>query len=304
MANTSVHGGKTSFPSYITDCVVLSNGINMPIFGLGTSHQGGFSHSAVVYALKECGYRHIDTAQRYGSENKLPSAIEESGIPRSQIFLTTKLWPYNYGYTAAKQAFYESLQKLETDYLDLFLLHWPDCPPSCDDKRKMIAETWRALEELYNQGLCKAIGVSNFLIPHLKELLQDCTVVPHVNQVEFHPYNNPKELRDYCKTKNIEFTGYCPLAKGKILDRSPDLQDIAKKYSKTVPQILIRWSLQNGVVTIPKSTKENRIKENSEVFDFSLTPKEMHVLSTLHDGTHASWDPKCLDAYSHVLKSL
>ncbi|KAG7456779.1 hypothetical protein MATL_G00239480 [Megalops atlanticus] len=221
----------SSIPTYPT--VPLSNGLQIPILGLGTSHHGGYSHRAVVYALRDCGLRHIDTARRYGCEAQLGVAVQGRAA------------------------------RLGVDYLDLYLMHWPDCSVPGQSNREVRAETWRALEELYDEGVCRAIGVSNFLIPHLEELKEDCSIVPHVNQVEYHPFQQPQEMVQYCRREGIVFEGYCPLAKGEALTH-PAILRLADKYKRTPAQICIRWSIQNGVVTIPKSTKEQRIWENCQ----------------------------------------
>ncbi|XP_057189859.1 uncharacterized oxidoreductase ZK1290.5 isoform X1 [Triplophysa rosa] len=263
--------------------ISLSNGFNIPILGLGTSHQGGYSHEAVVYALQQCGIRHIDTAKRYGCEEALGKAVVESGVPREQIWLTTKLWPADYGYQSAKQACRESCARLGVDYLDLYLMHWPDSMVSGRSNREVREETWRALEELYDEGLCRAIGVSNFLICHLNELKDVGGVVPHVNQVEFHPFQQPMKLVEYCRKEGIVFEGYCPLAKGQALTH-PTILQLAQKYGRSASQICIRWSIQNGVVTIPKSTKPDRIHENCQVFGFTLKEDDMERINRLHNN--------------------
>ncbi|KAK7162669.1 hypothetical protein R3I93_006876 [Phoxinus phoxinus] len=270
--------------------VGLSNGLNIPILGLGTSHDGGYSHEAVLYALQECGIRHIDTAKRYGCEEALGKAVADSAVPREELWLTTKLWPGDYGYQSAKQACRDSCARLGVDYLDLYLMHWPDCMVPGLSSREVRAETWRALEELYDEGLCRAIGVSNFLIRHLNELKDRGGVVPHVNQVEFHPFQQPLELVEYCREEDIVFEGYCPLAKGQALTH-PAIMKLARKYGRSASQICVRWSIQNGVVTIPKSTKPDRIHENCQVFGFRLDDSDMAALGLLHDGRHVSWDP-------------
>ncbi|XP_076829801.1 putative oxidoreductase ZK1290.5 isoform X2 [Brachyhypopomus gauderio] len=270
--------------------VSLSNGRKIPILGLGTSHMGGYSHEAVVYALRECGLRHIDTAKRYGCEEALAKAVAESGVPREDLWITSKLWPSDYGYHNAKEACRASRVRLGVDYLDLYLMHWPDCMDSGRSNREVRAETWRALEEMYDEGLCRAIGVSNFLVPHLDELKEDCSVVPHVNQVEFHPFQQPWELVHYCQKEGIAFQGYCPLAKGQAL-LHPLILQLAEKYGRSAAQICIRWSVQNGVITIPKSTKPQRIFENCKVFEFQLEETDMAAMHALHDGRHVSWDP-------------
>ncbi|XP_066547992.1 uncharacterized oxidoreductase ZK1290.5 [Amia ocellicauda] len=270
--------------------VPLSNGLQIPILGLGTSHRGGYSHCAVTYALRECGIRHIDTAKRYGCESQLAQAIKESGVPREELWITSKLWPADYGHEMTKQACLDSCRRLGVEYLDLYLIHWPDCmsPGKCN--RHVRAETWRALEELNDEGVCRAIGVSNFLIRHLEELKEDCGVVPHVNQVEYHPFQRPQELLEYCRQEGIVFEGFCPLAKGQALTH-PTIVQLANKYGQTPSQICICWSIQNGVVTIPKSTKEDRILENCQALHFNLEDTDMAILNALHDGRHVSWDP-------------
>ncbi|KAM8930014.1 putative oxidoreductase ZK1290.5 isoform 2-T2 [Pelodytes ibericus] len=270
--------------------VALSSGHHIPILGLGMSHQGGYSHNALIYALKNCGIRHIDTAKRYGNESMIGKAIVESGVKREDLWITTKLWPGDYGYNNAIQACLESCEKLGVKYLDLYLMHWPDADIPGKSPREARAETWRALEDLYKRGICRSIGVSNFLIHHLEQLKDDCNVLPHLNQVEFHPFQRPQELLDYCRVNDIVFGGYCPLAKGEALTH-PAILELAKRYGKTPAQICIRWSIQNGVVTIPKSTKEDRIRENCEVLGFSLVDEDVLTLNSLHDGRHVSWDP-------------
>ncbi|XP_040264186.1 9,11-endoperoxide prostaglandin H2 reductase-like isoform X1 [Bufo bufo] len=263
--------------------VPLSSGQNIPILGLGMSHDGGYSHNALLYALRSCGIRHIDTAKRYGNEELVGKAISESGVKREELWITTKLWPGDYGYEKATQACLDSCKKLGLEYLDLYLMHWPDAHIPGKSSREARAETWKALEDLYYRGICRSIGVSNFLIHHLEQLKEDCDVVPHLNQVEYHPFQRPQELVEYCKRNNIVFGGYCPLAKGQALTH-PLILKIAKQYGKTPAQICIRWSIQNGVVTIPKSTKESRIDENCQVFNFHLQEADMTRITSLHSN--------------------
>ncbi|XP_039339458.1 uncharacterized oxidoreductase ZK1290.5-like isoform X2 [Mauremys reevesii] len=259
----------------------LANGLHIPVLGLGTSHQGGYSHDAVVYALQKCGIRHIDTAKRYGCELLLQNAIKESDVKREDLWITTKLWHSDYGYENTKQACLDSCKRLGVQYLDLYLVHWPDAQVPGKSNRKVRAETWRAMEDLYEKGLCRSIGVSNFLINHLEQLKEDCKITPHVNQVEYHPFQRPQELVDYCRSRNIVFEGYCPLAKGEALTH-PNIIQLAKKYGKTPAQICIRWSIQNGIVTIPKSTKIERIRENCEkqMYTDSVTKKTSSTKAT------------------------
>ncbi|RXG61109.1 putative oxidoreductase [Armadillidium vulgare] len=245
--------------------VVLQNNVKMPLLGLGTSHNGGYNHDAVVHALKNCGYRHIDTAKRYGCESYIAEAIKESGVNRRDIFLATKCWPTDYGSEKTKIAAKGSCGRLGTDYLEKVIcifFHWPEVP-SGHDRKTLINEAWRTLELLYDEGMFRAIGVSNFFEEHLESLLEDCSITPHVNQCEFHPFNNPLELRQMCEENKIQFEGYSPLAKGKVLSSS-FVTELSEDIGKTPSQILIRWSIQNNVPTIPKSTKCERIEENSK----------------------------------------
>ncbi|XP_056379363.1 uncharacterized oxidoreductase ZK1290.5-like isoform X2 [Hyla sarda] len=270
--------------------VPLSSGHNIPILGLGMSHHGGYSHNALLHALRSCNIRHIDTAKRYGNEELIGKAISESGVKREDLWITTKLWPGDYGYENATQACLDSCKRLGVDYLDLYLMHWPDVQIPGKSSREGRAETWKALEDLYYRGVCRSIGVSNFLIHHLEQLKENCDVVPHLNQVEYHPFQRPQELVDYCNRNNIVFGGYCPLAKGQVLTH-PVILRLAKQYGKTPAQICIRWSIQNGIVTIPKSTKESRIQENCQVLDFILGDDDVFSINSLHDGRHVTWDP-------------
>ncbi|XP_047188035.1 glyoxal reductase-like [Scophthalmus maximus] len=270
--------------------VELSNGVQMPILGIGTSQIGGFSQDTVLYALRDCGIRLIDTSKYNGFEVQLAEAIRESGVPRSNLRLTNKLWPLDYGYETAKAAFRESCSRMKVEYLDLYMLHWPASMQPGRSNRELRAESWRALEELYEEGLCRSIGVSNFMIHHLEQLKQDCTVVPHVNQVEYHPFQQPNELIEYCRREGITFQGYCPLAKGQALS-NPTIFQVAQKYGRTPAQICIRWSVQNGAITIPKSTKRERVVENCQVFGFQLEEEDMVAINKLHEGRHVSWDP-------------
>jgi diketogulonate reductase-like aldo/keto reductase len=263
--------------------VKLNNGVEMPIFGLGTyqSRSGKETQEAVLWAL-EAGYRHIDTAAMYGNEEDVGEAIRKSGIPREEIFVTTKLWNTDHGYQKALAAFEESQNKLGLSYVDLYLIHWP-----VEDLRK---DTWTALEKLLEEGKCRAIGVSNYMIHHLEELLDNSSTVPAVNQVEFSPYLYQKELVEFCRKHGIQFEAYSPLTKAHKLN-DPQLADMALRYSKTPAQILIRWVLQKDVVVIPKSSRRERIIENADVFDFTISAEDMDILDSFNQGLHTSWDP-------------
>uniref|UniRef100_F1L8S4 Oxidoreductase n=1 Tax=Ascaris suum TaxID=6253 RepID=F1L8S4_ASCSU len=263
--------------------IELSNGIRMPLLGLGTTHSGGYHHNSVVYALRECRYRMIDTAKRYGVERELGLAIKASGVPRSSIFIATKLWPVDFG-NSTMAACKKSCERLGVDYLDLYMTHFPDVPYWFGEPRKVREETWRALELLYDDGVIRSIGVSNYSRIDLEELLEYCSVKPHVNQCEFHICYSNDDIVQYCKEEGITFTGYCPLAKGAILGEE-SIKAVAMKHNKTPAQVCIRWSIQNGVPAIPKSRQMHRILENSEVFDFALDDEDLALLSTLNDPT-------------------
>uniref|UniRef100_A0A3Q3X9J6 NADP-dependent oxidoreductase domain-containing protein n=1 Tax=Mola mola TaxID=94237 RepID=A0A3Q3X9J6_MOLML len=281
----------SSVQSWSCPTMKLSNGLQMPILGIGTSQVGGFCQETVLYAVRDCGIRLIDTSKYNGFEVKLAEVFRDCGVPRSDLWITNKLWPEDYGYETAKKAFQKSCSQVGVEYLDIYMLHWPGTmkPGGCN--REQRAESWRALEELYEEGLCRSIGVSNFKIHHLEQLKEDCSVVPHVNQVEYHPYQLPNKLIEYCRKEDIAFQGYSPLAKGQTLS-NPTINELAHKYGRTPAQICIRWSIQNGAITIPKSTKKERIVENYQViFGFSLEEEDMENINKLHDGRHVSWDP-------------
>lgn len=263
--------------------VKLYNGVEMPMFGLGTFQMmdGKETQQAVLSAL-EAGYRLIDTAQMYGNEEDVGIALRESKIPREEVFITTKLWNSEHGYQKALDACEESLEKLGLSYVDLYLIHWP--------VQKLRNETWKAMQTLLKEGKCRVIGVSNYMIQHLNDLLANSKMVPAVNQVEFSPYLYLKDLMEFCRSHKIQLEAYSPLTKGhKLYD--PKLIAIAKKYSKTAAQILIRWVLQKDVVVIPKSSHPDRIMENADVFDFEISSADMKLLDSLNQNLRTSWDP-------------
>jgi diketogulonate reductase-like aldo/keto reductase len=267
----------------INSRVALNNGVQMPVFGLGTyqMRSGKETRDAVLYALK-IGYRLIDTAAMYGNEKEVGEAVRASGIPREEIFVTTKLWNSDHGYDRALAGFEESRKKLGLDYVDLYLIHWP--------VERLRRESWRALETLLAEGKCRAIGVSNYMTWHLDELLESSSTVPAVDQVEFSPYLHLSDLLEYCRSHPIQLESYSPLTKGHML-MDPKLRELAAGYSKSPAQILIRWALQKEVVVIPKSSRKERIKENSEVFDFAISEQDMKLLDSFDRDLRTSWDP-------------
>lgn len=267
----------------IDSTIEMNNGVTIPRLGLGMyrSPKGRKSVSTVLHAL-HFGYRHVDTAALYNNEREVGEAVKECGIPREQIFITTKLWNDDHGYDKALRAFEKSMKELDLDYIDLYLIHWP-----VTGKRK---DSWKALQRIYKEGRCRSIGVSNYLIRHLEELLSETEVVPVVNQVEFSPFLYQMELLDYCRSKNIVLEAYSPITKGKRLD-DENLLKIAKKYRKTAAQILIRWGLQQDLVVLVKSNRAERIEENGSVFDFKIAAEDMKFLDSLDENYRTSWDP-------------
>lgn len=264
--------------------VQLRNSVAMPLLGLGTSHNGGYSHATMVYALRDVEYRLVDTAKRYGTEAFLAPAIEAAGVPRSSLFLTTKIWPSDYGRAETRASFQGSLSRMGLDYLDLYLIHYPEVGTAqADRKWTLLADTWRTMVELHDEGHIRAVGVSNFSAEDLEHLAEHCSFRPMVNQLEFHPYYQQRDLVDYCRANNILVQGYCPLGSGQLINE-PVVQSVAAEVSRTPGQVLIRYSLQRGVPTIPKSTKMARVAENASVFDFGLSDEQMRRLDGLQKG--------------------
>lgn len=270
----------------ITTPIELNHGGPMPLFGLGTfrSPEGGPTRDAVTWAL-DAGYRHVDTAAIYGNEASVGEAIREHDVPRDEIFVTTKLAKGDHGYDSALRAFDASLERLGLDSVDLYLIHWPGGGP-----RK---ESWRALEEILEGGRARAIGVSNYMVDHLEELLDHGSVVPAVNQLELHPFNygSRKDVVDFCRDHDIAVEGYSPLTKAKRLENET-VRAIADVHGKTGAQVLLRWAVQHRFITIPKSTNRDRIRENADLFDFELEDAEMERLDGLDQDLTTSWDPR------------
>jgi diketogulonate reductase-like aldo/keto reductase len=259
----------------------------MPYLGLGVykASEGNEVINAVSYAL-QVGYRHIDTATLYMNEKGVGTAIRQSGIKREEIFVTTKVWNPDHGYDSTLKAFDRSLKELGFDFLDLYLIHWP--------VKGKFKDTWRALESLYKQGRVKAIGVSNFLKHHLLDLMDAAEIIPMVNQMEFHPYMVQQNLIDFCNSCNIQYEAWAPLMQGRIVNVDL-LRQLAWKYNKDLVQIVLRWNLQKGVVTIPKSVTPARILSNTQLFDFELSSANMKSIDGLDKGLRYGSDPDDFD---------
>ena len=267
----------------ITDCTLLNNGLKMPWLGFGVFQiEDGQQVEHAVKAALEIGYRSIDTATVYRNESGVGKAIRESGIPREDIFLTTKVWNDDQRGKRILAAFEESLKRLDTEYVDLYLIHWP--------VKGCYQETWHEMEKIYHSGRVKAIGVSNFQVHHLEDILPDSQIVPTVNQIEFHPFLVQPGLLKFCQEHKIQVEAWSPLMQGQIFTEQA-VQKLAKKYHKTPAQITLRWDLQHEVVTIPKSTHSNRIAENAQIFDFELSQEDMNVLDALDQGKRVGPDP-------------
>lgn len=271
---------------HIADSTTLNNGVKMPWLGLGVwqTKDGEEVEKAIHYAL-QAGYRHIDTAAAYQNEAGVGQAVRKSSINREDLFITTKVWNANQGYDNTLRAFEESQKKLDVNYVDLYLVHWP--------VKGKYKDTWRALERLHRDGFVRAIGVSNFHVHHLQDLMANSEVVPTVNQVEYHPLLSQRELHAFCKQHNIQLEAWSPLMHGHL--DQPALAPLAEKYRKSVAQILLRWDLQNGVVTIPKSVRESRIIENADIFNFELSQEDMKTIDAMNENKRFGADPDNFD---------
>lgn len=269
--------------SVTTARIPLATGVQIPQVGLGVyqSPQGAATRDAVTAAL-ELGYRHIDTARIYRNETDVGAAIKASAVPRDQVFVTTKLWNDDHGYDAALRALDASLGRLGLDYVDLYLIHWP-----VPGKRR---ESWRALEQAFADGRARAIGVSNYMVQHLRELLGEAKVVPHVNQIELTPFLQRREACALCREHGIVTEAYSPLTRGQRLGH-PTVGAIARAVGRTPAQVLLRWGIQHGHVVLPKSIHRARIAENAAVFDFTLDTEAMAKLDGLEQGLATGWDP-------------
>lgn len=277
--------------------VTLNNGVDIPALGFGVWQMEDLKEceNAVIKAI-QTGYRMIDTAAIYQNETAVGTAVKNSGVDRDELFITSKVWVQDHGYEKAKNAFQRTLDRLQMDYLDMYLIHWPYGD---------FLGTWKALEELYQEGKIKAIGVCNFTVEKLEELKSNSTILPVINQIELHPVFQQKELQVYDRENNIITQPWSPLGNGNAsLLNNPDLKAIAEKYGKTAAQVILRWHLQEGFVVIPKSVTLSRIEENFNVFDFELTADEMNLVRSLDTGKRLFFDPKDPEWEQKMLNSV
>jgi len=277
----------------IKSTITLNNGTKMPRLGFGTFMLEGEQVKQPLRFALECGYIHIDTAKYYKNEKDIGEVLKERNIARDSIFVTTKLWPSDHGYDKAIAACDGSLKRLGLEYVDLYLIHYPgslDLAKSDPNNAKLRTETWRAFEQLYKDGKCKAIGVSNYTTKHLEGLLEVCKIKPAVNQVEFHPLLTQVPLLKYCSENEIVLEGYSQFCKGDLL-KDKEIIQFAEKYNKTPAQILVRWGLQHNCVMIPKATVKKRMEENAGVFDFEISQSDMEKLDGMNKNYHCTWDP-------------
>ncbi|TCT17041.1 diketogulonate reductase-like aldo/keto reductase [Natranaerovirga pectinivora] len=275
----------------LIDTYELHNGVKIPCVGFGTwqATDGEEATTSVREAIK-AGYRHIDTAAAYGNEESIGIAVKESGLKREDIFITSKLQNPAHGYEATMSAFEESMKKLDMDYLDLYLIHWPNPIKFRDCWEEANAGTWKAFEELYEAGRIKAIGVSNFMPHHIDELLKTAKIVPMVNQIRLCPGETQPIVAAYCEKHNILLEAYSPLGTGRIFEVE-EMKGLAEKYNKSVAQICIRWCLEMGYLPLPKSVHPTRIKENTEVFDFELSKEDIELIANLKECCGPTRDP-------------
>ncbi|UQB69661.1 aldo/keto reductase [Epilithonimonas zeae] len=273
--------------------IILNNGTEIPEIGFGTWQTTEGVQKTVKTAL-EAGYRHIDTADIYGNEAEIGEAIEESGIARKDLYLTTKIWNSNRSAQGVKTSVEQSLKKLKTNYLDLLLIHWPANEKQFKNWKEINAETWKAMEELYKSGVVKTIGVSNFMLSQLEALLETADVIPAVNQIEFHPGYTQQSVVDFCKEKGIAIEAWSPIGSGRLL-KDGNLKDIADKYNVSPAILCIQFCLQSGVIVLPKSENPENIKNNLHFERFKIEESDMKALKTLEETGFSGLNPETVD---------
>lgn len=264
----------------IYDCYTLSNGVRIPCVGYGTYKAADGNGSAVIRMALEAGYRYFDTASFYQTETYVAQALRDSGISRSEVFLASKMWKDEMGYAQTKAAFQRTLERLETDYLDLYLIHWPRPDAGYGDWKQLDMDTWRAMEELYEAEKIRAIGLSNFLPQHIENLLQNGKIAPMVNQIEFHPGHTQEATVRYCQAHGIQVQAWSPMGRTRVL-KDPLVQELAQNHGVSAAQICLRYAVQRQIIPLPKASSMERMKQNQDLFSFELTQEEMFRLDTM-----------------------
>lgn len=271
--------------AYSIEPIRMNNGKYIPSIGFGTSLVTGDECVRIIKKAIDIGYTHIDTAHVYKNETEIGKAIKESNVKREKIFITSKVWKDSMGYENTIKSFNETLNNLDLDYIDLFLIHWPK-----NNDEKLNIDTWKAMENLYKEGKVKSIGVSNFLQKHLKIIIDNCKVLPAVNQIEFHPGLVRKDTIEFCRKNDIVIEAWAPLGKGKMLNNEK-LSRLAKKYNKSVAQICLKWCLQNNVIPLPKSQNSERMKQNLDIFDFEISVEDMNEVDNIEFFAGSDMNP-------------
>lgn len=264
----------------IRDCYTLYNGVQIPCIGFGTYKAAEGNNEEIIQQAIKAGYRYFDTASFYGTEEYVGRAIKESGMERNEFFIASKVWKDEMGYECTKEAFERTLERLQTDYLDLYLIHWPKPDPDYEDWKALDIETWKAMEELYQAGKIRAIGVSNFLPHHIENLIQHCTIRPMANQLEFHPGYTQEAALSYCRERHIIVQGWSPIGRSRMLHEAL-IVELADKYHVSPAQICLRFALEKGVIPLPKSSSMERMKENQDIFSFTFSKEDLYRLDTL-----------------------
>lgn len=259
---------------------ILNNGVEIPAVAFGTYKAADGKSADVIRTAIEAGYRYFDTASFYGTETYLAEAVRESGISRDEIFIASKLWKTEMGYDNVKKAFGRTLENLETDYLDLYLIHWPLPEPGYKEWKQLDKETWRAMEELYQEGKIRAIGLSNFLPHHIENILEDCTVRPAVDQIEYHPGYSQEAVVQYCKERDILVQAWSPIGRQRVLTEGL-VQILAEKYGVSPARICLKFAVQRGIIPLPKSSSMERMKENLDLYSFEMEQEDIWRLATM-----------------------
>lgn len=261
-------------------CYTLSNGVRIPAVAFGTYKAADGKSAEVIELAIKAGYRYFDTASFYGTESYLAEAIEKSGIPRNEFFITSKAWKDEMGYKNVKKAFEKTLQNLKTDYLDMYLIHWPKPEPDYAQWKELDMETWRAMEELYEEGKVRSIGLSNFLPHHMKNILDNCKIKPMANQIEYHPGYSQEAAVRYCQERDILVQAWSPIGRRRVLEE-PLVKELAEKYGVTSAQICLRFAVQRGIVPLPKSSSMERMCQNMNIFSFEMEEEDIWRLATM-----------------------